>query len=67
MRAQCLVVLALSALAPVQAADNATPLVIGDTFTVQSKALNEARGINVYLPPGYAAAARDRVAVSHYG
>lgn len=32
----------------------ATPLVIGETFTVQSKVLGEARRINVYLPPGYA-------------
>ena len=29
------------------------PLVIGETFTLQSRVLNEARRINVYLPPAY--------------
>jgi hypothetical protein len=29
------------------------PLVIGETFTINSKALNETRRINVYAPPGY--------------
>jgi uncharacterized protein len=32
----------------------ADPLIIGDTFTIPSKALGETRRINVYLPPGYA-------------
>jgi len=32
----------------------AQPLVIGETFTLESKALAETRRINVYLPPGYA-------------
>ena len=31
----------------------ATPLVIGETFTINSKVLNETRRINVYLPPAY--------------
>ena len=35
-------------------ADKAVPLVIGETFTIDSKILSEARRINVYLPPGYA-------------
>jgi predicted alpha/beta superfamily hydrolase len=35
-------------------ADKAAPLVIGETFTIDSKILNEARRINVYVPPGYA-------------
>ena len=36
-------------------ASNATqPLVIGETFTLESKVLAETRRINVYLPPGYA-------------
>ena len=35
------------------AADPAAPLVIGETFTIASKALGETRRINVYLPPGY--------------
>ncbi|MEO8044572.1 MAG: alpha/beta hydrolase-fold protein [Spartobacteria bacterium] len=29
------------------------PLVIGETFTIDSKAVAETRRINVYLPPGY--------------
>lgn len=29
------------------------PLVIGDTFTIDSRTLGETRRINVYLPPGY--------------
>jgi predicted alpha/beta superfamily hydrolase len=32
----------------------AAPLVIGETFTINSKNLNETRRLNVYLPPGYA-------------
>jgi predicted alpha/beta superfamily hydrolase len=35
------------------AADKATPLVIGDTFTIDSKVLGETRRINVYTPPAY--------------
>jgi uncharacterized protein len=31
----------------------ATPLVIGDTFTLASRRLGETRRINVYMPPGY--------------
>ena len=33
---------------------DATPLTIGETFTMQSSILGEARRINVYAPPGYA-------------
>ncbi|MCC3160056.1 alpha/beta hydrolase [Hymenobacter sp. 15J16-1T3B] len=32
----------------------AAPLVIGETFTLESKVLGETRRLNVYLPPGYA-------------
>jgi predicted alpha/beta superfamily hydrolase len=32
-------------------ASQATPLAIGETFTIESKALGEVRRINVYLPP----------------
>ena len=35
-------------------AENAAPLVIGETFTIDSKILGETRRINVYLPPAYA-------------
>lgn len=34
------------------AAEKAAPLVIGDTFTIDSKILKETRRINVYTPPG---------------
>jgi uncharacterized protein len=64
MRAQC-VLAALCCLAfnPTQASDKATPLVIGETFTLQSKVLSETRRINVYLPPGYAEAPAARFPV----
>lgn len=39
---------------PVVAADKPSPLVIGETFTIESKGLKETRRVNVYLPPGYA-------------
>ena len=39
---------------PANAATPAAPLVIGDTFTIESKILGETRRINVYPPPGYA-------------
>jgi predicted alpha/beta superfamily hydrolase len=39
--------------APQAAAQSAAPLVIGETFTVDSKILGETRRVNVYLPPAY--------------
>jgi predicted alpha/beta superfamily hydrolase len=45
------------------APDSAAPLVIGDTFTIDSKILGETRRINVYMPPGYAASPDARVPV----
>ncbi len=45
------------------AADKVAPLVIGDTFTIESKAVGETRRINVYLPPSYAEAAERRFPV----
>ena len=39
---------------PNQSVAPATPLVIGDTFTLASTVLGEVRRINVYAPPGYA-------------
>ena len=39
---------------PARASEKAAPLVVGETFTIDSKILNETRRINVYLPPGYA-------------
>ena len=38
----------------VHAVEKASPLVIGETFTIESKILSETRRINIYLPPGYA-------------
>ena len=36
------------------AADKPSPLVIGETFTLDSKELGEKRRVNVYVPAGYA-------------
>ena len=47
--ALCVPRLALSS----ETADRAAPLVIGDTFRIESRVLGEARRVNVYLPPGY--------------
>ncbi|MFN7943805.1 MAG: alpha/beta hydrolase-fold protein [Blastocatellia bacterium] len=44
-------------------ADQAAPLVIGETFTIASGILGETRRINVYLPPGYAESQNVRVPV----
>ncbi|RSK45051.1 alpha/beta hydrolase [Hymenobacter rigui] len=41
----------------------AAPLSIGQTFTIDSKALGETRRINVYLPAGYAESTKTRVPV----
>lgn len=43
--------------------DAAEPLAIGETFTIESKALNEQRRINVYLPAAYAMDAEGRLPV----
>lgn len=43
-------------MAVAQAAEPLAPLVIGDTFTVESRVLGESRRINVYAPPGALAA-----------
>ena len=39
----------------VSAEDKSTPLVVGETFTIQSRVLGETRRINVYRPPGLVA------------
>jgi predicted alpha/beta superfamily hydrolase len=46
-----------------KAPERATPLVIGDTFTVESKTLGETRRINIFMPPGYADSKDMRVPV----
>jgi len=63
MRPQRLLALALLAFTAAHAADRTAPLAIGETFTLQSKVLSEARRINVYLPPGYAEASDKRFPV----
>ncbi|MEO5589570.1 MAG: alpha/beta hydrolase-fold protein [Gemmatimonadaceae bacterium] len=44
----------LRAQAPADTASPAAPLVIGETFTINSRVLHEIRRINVYAPPVYA-------------
>ena len=46
-----------------QTAGSAGPLVIGETFTIESRSVGETRRINVYLPPGYADSAGARFPV----
>lgn len=43
--------------------DKAAPLVIGETFTIDSKIMKETRRINVYMPPGYSESAAARLPV----
>jgi predicted alpha/beta superfamily hydrolase len=45
------------------ASDNIKPLIIGDTFTMESRAVGETRLINVYLPPGYSESPASRFPV----
>lgn len=44
-------------------ASPSSPLVMGETFTIRSKALDETRRINVYLPPIYQDSATVRLPV----
>lgn len=48
---------------PSSKTDAAAPLVIGETFTLRSRALNETRRINVYLPDDYKRSADARLPV----
>lgn len=45
--------------------EKAAPLVIGETFTIASKVLNETRRINVYLPLAYTESANARLPVMY--
>jgi uncharacterized protein len=58
-----LTTLCLSMVVQAGGAEKAPPLVIGDTFTIDSKVLGETRRINVYLPPGYPESRDSRVPV----
>ena len=40
-----------------------SPLIIGESFTIHSRALGETRRINVYLPPGHPSASDSRLPV----
>jgi uncharacterized protein len=60
---EILLVIFLCGAVPARAAEKAAPLVVGETFTIQSKVLGETRRINVYLPPGYAESRDVRVPV----
>lgn len=44
---------------------NVAPLVIGETFTFNSKILNETRRVNVYLPPAYKESPEARLPVMY--
>ena len=57
------IVLAAVVIAPPVLAQQASPLTIGETFTLPSATLKETRRINVYLPPAYAETAATRLPV----
>jgi predicted alpha/beta superfamily hydrolase len=52
--ATCVNASAQSPARPAVTSSPAQPLVIGETFTLQSRVLNEVRRINIYAPPVYA-------------
>lgn len=58
----CFLFIAASCL-PINAQNTSLPLNIGETFTINSKILNETRRINVYFPPGYKESSDSRVPV----
>ena len=62
MRSKLFLLMALVSL-PLVSRGATAPLVIGETFTIESKILSETRRINVYLPAGYAEAATARFPV----
>lgn len=49
--------------AQAKGADKPAPLVVGETFTIDSKILGETRRINVYIPQGYVESQNVRVPV----
>jgi len=63
MSAAVACMLVVPTLGAAQIAGSAGPLVIGETFTIESRSVGETRRINVYLPPGYADSAGGRFPV----
>lgn len=55
--------ISLSRSAQAGAIDGASPLVMGETFTIDSKLLGETRRINIYLPPAYGETSSARLPV----
>ena len=55
--------ISLRSVASAASADVAVPLAIGETFVIQSAVLNEARRINIYIPPGYSENPNSKVPV----
>ena len=49
------ILVALASVLQADPAERAAPLVMGETFAIDSKVLGETRRINVYLPPDYRA------------
>jgi len=58
-----LLCVSLRSVAAPASVDEAVPLAIGETFVIQSTVLNEARRINIYIPPGYGENPNSRVPV----
>jgi hypothetical protein len=58
-----LALLATALALPSGAVEKASPLVMGETFTIDSKIVKERRRINVYLPAGYAESPATRLPV----
>lgn len=63
MKRLTLAILLLLCATPAARAQSATPLVIGETFTIESRVMGETRRINVYAPPGYAESPEMRLPV----
>ena len=63
MKRLALGILFLLCATPAARAQNASPLTIGETFTIESKVMGETRRINVYAPPGYAESPEMRLPV----
>src|SRR5687767_7952107 len=60
---RCVVVVSFAATLVSRADTPTQPLVIGETFTVQSEALREKRRINVYIPGAYSTSSDVRLPV----